>query len=501
MKSVVGRFTRDEASRIVWGFALLLLVVAVVLSFLWESRDLRSARTDAQNRAVSYVTGALDGVLQTTPLSSPLDGVEAGHLGAEVRRLILSDGRVSRVRIFSLDGRELFSTDRGRAVLPSDVIREAGAIPTTVTSGSGPSGQLQTFAAIREAGITTGIAEIDQRENLVLGPVRERWSAIRIGSVPFALLLLTLWLLSLRPPLARIGFGVRLYPESVPEGQALTATDRLREVESILSEATERVGRAEARVQDSEERRRRLEGDLQRALSGAGSAPSSRAPAKPKLAVAPPPKLPLSVPTRETQNPKPLPAAAPKAEKPAAAAGPPIPVSKAPAEDRRPSGESVTSPSVPKKPAAAETTGARREAQHARVESPAVGSEAPRPATQTPQPAPKPPPLSTIPPLSAAETPRAPTPSQPPTPGEDVPQVIEQVIEVPEADDVPTEAGEEKDDEKPSPDESALDVLIRMVEPLDEPSGPPPADSGALREALARTAARKKPGARRASHG
>jgi hypothetical protein len=516
--SVVGRFTRDEVSRAVWGFGLIALAFAFVLSFWGENHDLDSARTEAQQRAMAYVSGVLDRTLTASDLGAPVIGEEADRLTAEIQRSILSDRLVTRVRIWSLDGRELYSTGGGgAAVLPAEAVEANGvATAKTFVESSGTNDQLETFVAIREGGSARGIAEIDQPEREILGPVGHRWALVRLVAVPAGLLLLTLWLLSLRTPLATVGVGVKLYPESIPAGQSLTRVEHLREIEAILADAADRVGRAEERMQEAEERRRRIEGDLQRALSGAEAAPHASGPTTPRLVVAPAPDVPAwtqppeievaepaTAPAADTSNaPKPRPllkpvAASRKAGRDSAAdrddgaagkpaAGPQKQEYGRGSEEEAPAAASHDRPVDPthdatgREPAGSEAPPTPRLAETSRAAA-GAGKNHRAAASHEPDRA------------VAAEGPGGGTAGRERSSKEEA-----DVVSVPDIGSL-TPASAERSPGDEGTDESALDVLIRMVEPVETEPAPQSSERGQLRAALARTAARKKPGAREGS--
>ena len=106
------------------------------------------------------------------------------------------------------------------------------------------------------------------------------------------LLLLVMTGLSLRDPIEPINVGVPFAASSIPAGFSLIDNERLHAVHEVYRLASERVERLQEKLEESEEARRRLEGDIQRALSKAATAPrSDTTPPVPPPAPAPEPPV------------------------------------------------------------------------------------------------------------------------------------------------------------------------------------------------------------------
>src|SRR5205823_3567533 len=97
--------------------------------------------------------------------------------------------------------------------------------------------------------------------------VRLRWLGYQIAIGLGLLLALTLSLLSMREPAAKIGTGVPFFAESVPEDLALIDVDRAVEIEQAGGRIKERVASLQHKLEASEAGRRRAEGQLQKALA------------------------------------------------------------------------------------------------------------------------------------------------------------------------------------------------------------------------------------------
>ena len=176
----VDRFTRDGASKFVWAGLALAALIGLAFAVTMGGRAVDDERAASQGRAVRYVDQVLAPRLQGEDLV--ITGLEG-----PVRRSILSDPRVSRVRIWSTDGKLLFSTDESdrpgsNAGLNDPVLRETErGGPTTRSDFSDSGGAndperslLRTYAPLG----TVAVAEIDQTDAGTLGPIRTASSPV-----------------------------------------------------------------------------------------------------------------------------------------------------------------------------------------------------------------------------------------------------------------------------------------------------------------------------------
>jgi hypothetical protein len=570
--NIVDRFTRDRVSEIFWGTITIIMLVLVGLTFLGEQRAVDRDRTLATTRAEAAVDEVVRPAMKlgarTDPLADPLDQPTAASLEVHARVQILDDPRALAVRVWSKDGRLLFSTD------PADHIGSAGAINDAQIAGaaSGASATdlsrqtllgdpltspiLRTYAPIRSDSYDiVGVAEIDQSDATVLSGVHRQWLAYRLGFIVLSAIAIGLLILSLREPVARIGAGVPFHPDTLPEGVAVMDEDQAEALEEAGSVAKRRVALMEERLLETEEARKRLEGELQRALTQIATRPRSApvapapAPARqrtrrgavtPDLVVVPEPAPEVEVPPRVEPAPSDEPAAeavvSPELEPPAEVEPPPaIPV--------------ATVRSKPSEPASPTRRARRRKKERiAAVEPPPVPELEPEPArpveepepivepepvaaveASTPEPEPGPEPVRPLEPEPEPEPePIEPEPfmaiAPPPEPEPDVEstraamddavaealglrsrrnglvvvpevgreEVTAKTVVLPEAVEEPAAPAESSDERD---EETALDVLERLVEPVRSPAAAAPhVDLGDMRRRLARTAARKKPG-------
>ena len=276
--SLIERFTRDAASKYVWAGLALAVAIGLAYSVSNGGRAVGEERAIAEGRAVGYVEGVLAPRLDSRELAAPISGQPAESLEAEVRRSILADERVSRVRIWSTEGMLLFSTDRSdrpgsneglNDPLLLQASRDGAFSRSDFSDGGGPDDPerslLRTYVPLTDS----AVAEIDQTDEGTVGAVRTAWSYYRFLAGGVLLLLLVMIALSLRDPIERMNVGVPFAASSVPRGFALIDDDRLAAVHEVYRLASERVARLQEKLDESEEARRRLEGDIQRALSKA----------------------------------------------------------------------------------------------------------------------------------------------------------------------------------------------------------------------------------------
>jgi hypothetical protein len=466
--TLIQRFTRDEASKYVWAAVALAAILGFAYATTAGSRAVEEVRAVSEDRAVRYVNQVLEPRLEGVELTAPITGQAAGSLQELVAGSILTDERVARLRIWSTDGSLLFSTDRSdrpgsNAALNDALLRAAsrkGPIARSNYSDTGGANDperslLRTYAPLR----VNAVVEIDHTAEGTIAPAKYRWLRYQILAGALLILFLVMVALSLREPLEPMNTGVPFAASSVPPGFSLIEDDRLHAVQEVYRLASERVARLQEKLSESEEARRRLEGDIQRALSKAGSTEPrstvSAAPAAPAAPATPPATRPTIVQVPDSE------VVADASVADARAAVPPRNLSRA-ADAKTPSPTTSRSEKQvidePKRPSRRQKAKPERRASAApeRASAPAPAREVVRVAsapTEAPVPA------------AARRSAPASTPD-------------------PEIKDAKAHA-------------AALETFIRLTESDRQPHDTTTVDQGAVRAALARTAARKKPGGER----
>jgi hypothetical protein len=293
----IQRFTRDGVSRFVWAGMALAAIVGLVYALIAGAQALDRTRAVAEERAVRFVDQVLAPRVDDLDLRQPITGVPADSLQAYVDLLILTDARVERLRIWSSTdkGMLLFSTDPddpidigSQASLNDSLLiaaaREGAISPSGISdTGGAPDPERKLFRTYVPVRVDV-VAEIDQSDAGTIGPVRTEWLSYQILAGALVVLFLFLSALSLRDPIQQINVGVSS-TASIPAGFSLIDNERLHAVREVYRLSAERVKRLQDKLSESEEARRRLEGDIQRALVLAES--SGNRPAAPTPPAAP----------------------------------------------------------------------------------------------------------------------------------------------------------------------------------------------------------------------
>ncbi len=515
--SVIERFTRDVVSKFVWAGLALAAAIGLAYSVSSGGQALDQERAVAEGRAVGYVEGVLAPRLESRDLGAPITGQPADSLEAVVRRSIMADERVSRVRIWSTEGTLLFSTDQSdrpgsKEGLNDPLLRHASRegpfTRSDFSDGGGPDDPerslLRTYVPVGGA----AVAEIDQTDAGTVAPLRTEWVYYRFLAGVSLLLFLVMTVISLRDPIERINVGVPFASSSVPSGFALIDDDRLAAVHEVYRLASERVGRLKEKLDESEEARRGLESYIQQQLSKAGS--SAPRPAVPAASDAPAPAAdagptivqvpdsdvvvaPLPDDAWATSPAGPL-ARASRAQKPP----PTTPRTEKPlAEKPR---RSPKRPRVkPEKPAAAPPQVV--EPQPVAEPEPAAEPERRVAAVAATRAAAFPSPATVRPAASMPAPARAPAPAPAQAPRKAPAKASAKVAapaRAPAPDPKPARTSRNSDVDDAKAHAAALETFIRLTESdrqhHDDVST---VDQGEIRAALARTAARKKPGGAR----
>jgi hypothetical protein len=528
----VQRFTRDAASKYVWACLMVAAILALVFTIAKGGDAVDAERLASERRAVAAVDQVLQPRLDASDLEVPIAAPELTSLRETIDRTILSDPRVVRIRIWSEGGELWFSTDSedplgSRGAFNDEVITEAADGRTITRSnlsdigGSDEPGRslLRTYTPLG----SNAVAEVDQTSEGTIDPVREEWRRYQALAGALLVLFLILTILALRDPIERINTGVAFAPSSIPSGYSLIDDERLNAVEEVYRLSHDRVARLEGRLAESEEMRRRLEGDIQRALTqaatGAATAPADTQPAvstpPPESAppiVAPPapgtpraPARPAAAIPPAAATPKPStngdakrvmkPPQRPPAEKPPVereivalpesdlvgqtrAAAPGGPLARAIREDT--SHPEFKPKSEPKKPKPKRVPRLKR--KPAPVSEPVVPPPAVTPVAPAAPVAPVAPVV--IPPVEPEKPRRASRLTRKPDP---IPAASAPAPAPPTTTEI--------DDARAH--EAALETFIRLTESDRQHDEAAEVDQGAIRAALARTAARKKPGGHR----
>ncbi|MEX0985578.1 MAG: hypothetical protein WD096_11110 [Actinomycetota bacterium] len=333
---MIDRFTRDDVSAKVWWPLAMLLVVLFVLTFPARGRDRDDAFDGTASLGASLVRDIVTPAYAHPGAPGALSAQETARLDDVVTDDILEEvASVDAVRLWALDGELLFSSSPADEVGSRAATNDA-SIEAAAANASGPVAFLNEEGLTGEAapprfdvyqaieGRSEVVAQIEFDDEAVLADVSTRWLAWRIALGSMGLLTLLLAALSTREPIASSGAGVKFYPTSVPLGSAVVGADDAALVQQTGLHARRRVQEMQERMEELELEKARLEGDLQRALSGRSMAAPAATPAIPRPAErrsAAPPSPPAPEPPRRR---KPVVVQIPEPEPIVAAASPPL---------------------------------------------------------------------------------------------------------------------------------------------------------------------------------
>jgi len=498
----IDRFTLDDVSaKVWWPFAMVLLVL-FVLTFPAEHRAVAARHRDTAAADADLSQWVIEPNVVSTPASLPITGSLSDSLTEEVHdEILVNDARIRAVRIWSpqhillwssvphepFDSASLNETDINAAIV-------AGGGPTWVVTHRTPTNEPgpATFYSYTSIGAQPLVAQFEYRDGTLTSDVRTSWLGYQISIGLGLLLVLTLSLLSMREPAAKIGTGVPFFAGSVPEDLALVEVDRAVAIEQAGDRIKERLASLQHKLEVSEAARLRAEGRLQQAL--AALAQPGRRSVMPVPQPTPVSREVVEVPEFEEilaqAEPEPVVVARPES---------------APAPRRRPSPKKQRTPR--RKPTPVAVPAPKPSAPEPVFETPqpepVMETPQPEPVVETPQPEPV---VETPQPEPVMETPQPePAPIVPPPEPAPAPEPITtpEPEPVPVAKAEPTNAGmrpevvvvpELQPARASTGPESASDLLDRLVEPVAD-HGPSDAAND-LRAKLARTAAIKKPGSK-----
>jgi hypothetical protein len=268
-RRAAGRF-----GRLMWGGIALLLLLTLVGSLAMSGSSVGAAEREAEAWAVAASSSVVETDLTPDLLSRDITGETYRDLIVRVQAGILSDDRVTVVRIWRIDGGLIFSTaqrDEVSKVSAGDdpwIAAAAGGQTVSVLSSVGtyheglkrPNEELfQTFVPIHLTSdqLVDGIVEVAQRYGAIRAEGLRVWRPVQFSL--FALFIGAAILLgrAFRVPLA----GAETSTTETASGGG-RIDDRARR------KAEARADKAERKVHEAEERVREMEGRLKEAQPG-----------------------------------------------------------------------------------------------------------------------------------------------------------------------------------------------------------------------------------------
>jgi predicted nucleic acid-binding Zn-ribbon protein len=291
--SIVDRFTRDRASRFIWGGVTLACAAVLVYAIQGERRSLSREVDAAETRARSYANEVIYNGVQ----------MEAGEVSYLYRDLyvsvqagIFTDPTVGLVRIWDTDGVLLFSTDDREAIgrrrvsddttmqsafdgeTSSRLTTEAFTRAATTGAPAPPTKLLQVFVPLRVQDRLSilGAVQVDFLYDDLAEQARSPWLTIEIVFAALTALFLLLTVLAFQASrraaasvdaLERAVGPARQEPPLLPPqppalAEAPAADERVEMLERQSSVMREELQAAHEQLQQAEEAYRYLEGRL-----------------------------------------------------------------------------------------------------------------------------------------------------------------------------------------------------------------------------------------------
>ncbi len=236
---------------------------AVALSWFLQQRALTSATAGEEGKVTAFVKQTVGPAVSGADLSKPLGSSVRQRLDQKLDKGVLASGPIVRVRVFSINGQLLYSTDAadklGSAAFGyPDALRGAagGALTSlvdddsvTVKGGVQSLRLLRTYAPLKGAkDRTIAVVAVDQRYAPLEQAARSPWHTVQMGFAVLAVLFLGLALYgvlrrsSAKRSASRSGFGTakkRAANEPAETKRALEAAEKTAEREGQIREALE----------------------------------------------------------------------------------------------------------------------------------------------------------------------------------------------------------------------------------------------------------------------
>ena len=220
---IVDRFTRDRASRFVWGGLTLVSVLGLVFALQAEQRSLDDEIEAANERTTRYASTVVRDMVATESLSSTelefrfLDMMVAAQAG------IFTDETVARFRIWDVEGVLRFSTDLPRGDIGTLAVEDRRVLDaieqaqtsfsqttepfTQATTGRDgePTRLLQTFVPLKveERIEPLGAVQVDYLYDRLVENARDPWLQLQVIFAGVVGVFALLTILSLRKPLPK----------------------------------------------------------------------------------------------------------------------------------------------------------------------------------------------------------------------------------------------------------------------------------------------------------
>ena len=251
--NIVDRFTRDKASRLVWGGLTLACLLGLALSWQRERAALDDEIAAAESRAATYANTVFYQGVESPSVTSTTLNFRVREMLVAVQGGIFTDPTVARTRLYDLDGVLRFATDLPRtsfgvlqvedpAVVDaategsttSAVASDTFTVSTIGLEGS-PTSLFQVFVPLRVTDRLDplGAVQIDFLYDSLVERSRDPWLQFQLLFAGLAALFLLMTIMSFRRPFVAVGADV------AEPGDAAEAADDAAPVSAASAASTE----------------------------------------------------------------------------------------------------------------------------------------------------------------------------------------------------------------------------------------------------------------------
>lgn len=261
--SIVDRFTRDKASRFVWGGLMLACVLGLALSWQRERAALDDEIAAAEARAVAYANTVFYDAVESPSVTSTTLTFRVREMLVAVQGGVFTDPTVARTRLYDVDGVLRFATDLPRTSFGVLQVEDPAVVETATEGGSAsaiandtftmstiglegsPTSLFQVFVPLRVTDRLDplGAVQIDFLYDSLVERSRDPWLQFHLLFAGLAALFLLLTIMSFRRPVVAVGAAAVAEPgeagathDAEPVSAAASASVASSEVEVIRGE-------------------------------------------------------------------------------------------------------------------------------------------------------------------------------------------------------------------------------------------------------------------------
>jgi len=285
---IVERFTRDRASRFIWGGLTLACALGLVFALQGEQRALDDEISAANTRTARYANTVVYDIATSPTLSSTEVEFRFRDMLVAAQAEVFTDPTVARMRLWDLDGVLRFSTDQPRGSIGAVQVEDERVVaasregsssftqttepftPATTGRDGEPTRLLQTFVplTVPDRIDPLGAVQIDYLYDRLVENARDPWLQFQVLFAGLLGLFALLTVLSLRRPLTRTErVPVAALPAPAPATEEVSAQDADEGAAALQEElvvAREQLTQAEEAYRYLEVRLKKTQEDLAR---------------------------------------------------------------------------------------------------------------------------------------------------------------------------------------------------------------------------------------------